>query len=108
MSRLERKQAVTVGEALKEMFRSEHLSATHNTRRIFQAWDEASGAGAYTIRRYFRDGTLYVTMNSSVIGMQLRMQGAWLVEKMNAILAEDPLFIDGENHVGIVKQLKIK
>ena len=108
MSKIVRKQAVTVGEALKEMFRSEHLTDTHNTRRIFQAWDEASGAGEFTIRRYFRDGTLYVTMNSSVIGMQLRMQGTWLVEKMNAILAEDPLFIDGDTHVGIVKDLKIK
>ncbi len=108
MSRINRKQAITVGEAIKEMFRSEHLSATHNTHRIFWAWDEASGAGPFTIRRYFRDGVLYVTMNSSVLASRLSMQKEWLAEKINAILADDPLFIRDDVHVGTVREIKIK
>lgn len=108
MSRIPRKQAITVAEALKEMFRSERLGATLNTRRVFLAWEEASGAGNFTIRRFFRDGVLYVTMSSSVLASQLGMQKAALLEKMNAILADDPLLIHEDEHEQIVKELRIK
>lgn len=90
------------------MFRSSGAAATHNGRRIFTAWDEASGAGAYTIRRYFRDGVLYVTMKSSVLATQLSMQKEALTEKINAILSDDPLFIREDSHTGFVKELRIK
>lgn len=108
MSRIERKQAISIGEALKEMFKRSKASATHNTRRIFLAWDEASGAGAYTIRKYFRNGVLYITLKSSVLATRLGMQKAWLVEKMNIILSSDPLFIKDDADVGLVKELRIK
>ena len=108
MSRIARKNAVTIAEALKEMFRSSAAGATFNTRRIFAAWDQASGAGAYTIRRYFREGVLYITMNSSVLATQLSMQKGFLVEKINAILADDILFIKEDSRVGLVKELRIK
>lgn len=108
MSRIPRKQAITVAEALKEMFRSERLGATLNTRRVFLAWEEASGAGNFTIRKFFRDGVLYVTMSSSVLASQLGMQKAALLEKMNAILAGDPLLIHEDEHEQIVKELRIK
>ncbi len=108
MSRLPRKQAISVAEALREMFRSERLGATLNTRRVFVAWDEASGAGDFTIRKFFRDGVLYVTLSSSVLASQLSMQKAALLEKMNAILAGDPLLIREDEHERIVKELRIK
>ena len=108
MSRIARKQAITVAEALKEMFRSERLGATLNTRRVFLAWEEASGAGDFTIRKYFRDGVLYVTLNSSVLATQLGMQKASLLEKINAILADDPLMIREGELEQTVKELRIK
>jgi len=108
MSRLPRKQAISIGDALLEMFRSSGASATHNTCRIFSAWDEASGAGPYTIRRYFRDGVLYITMKSSVLATQLGMQKGFLTEKINSILQGDELFIKDEGHVGYVKEIRIK
>lgn len=108
MSRLPRKQAISVAEALREMFRSERLGATLNTRRVFVAWEEASGAGDFTIRKFFRDGVLYVTLSSSVLASQLSMQKAALLEKMNAILAGDPLLIREDEHEQIVKELRIK
>lgn len=90
------------------MFRSSGAAATHNGHRIFAAWDEASGAGAYTIRRFFRDGVLYITMKSSVLATQLSMQKEVLTEKINAILSDDPLFIREDSHTGFVKELRIK
>lgn len=108
MSRIARKQAISVAEALKEMFRSERLGATLNTRRVFLAWEEASGAGDFTIRKFFRDGVLYVTLNSSVLASQLGMQKAALLEKINAILADDPLMIREGEFEQTVKELRIK
>ena len=108
MSRLSPKTAVTIGEALKEMFRSSGAGASHNGRRVFAAWDEASGAAAYTIRRFYREGILYITMKSSVLANQLSMQKGWILEKINAILSDDPLFISGDAHAGLVKELRIK
>lgn len=108
MSRLSPKTAVSIGDALKEMFRSSNAGATHNTQRIFAAWDEASGAAPYTVRRSFRDGILYITMKSSVLATQLSMQKNTIMEKINAILADDPLFIKEQSYSGIVKELRIK
>lgn len=108
MTRLPRKQAISIGDALKEMFKTSSASATHNTRRIFAAWDEASGAGDFTLRRFFRDGVLYVSMKSSVMASRLSMQKAYLTEKMNAILEDDPLFIKDDKRVGMIKELRIK
>lgn len=108
MSRLSPKNALPISEVLREMFRSSGAAATHNGRRIFAAWDEASGAGAYTIRRFFRDGVLYITMKSSVLATQLSMQKEALTEKINAILSDDPLFIREDSHTGFVKELRIK
>lgn len=108
MSRLSPKNAVSINDVLKEMFRSSGAAASHNSRRIFSAWDEASGAAAFTIRRYFRDGILYITMKSSVMATQLAMQKGYLLEKINAILADDPLFIREDARVGFVKELRIR
>ena len=108
MSRLSPKNALPISELLREMFRSSGAGAPHNSRRIFSAWDEASGAGAYTIRRFYRDGILYITMKSSVLATQLSMQKSALTEKINAILSDDPLFIREDSHAGFVKELRIK
>lgn len=108
MSRLSPKNALPIADVLREMFRSSGASASHNSRRIFSAWDEASGAAAYTIRRFYRDGILYITMKSSVLATQLSMQKSALTEKINAILSDDPLFIREDSHTGFVKELRIK
>ena len=107
-NRVARKQAQSVGEALREFLGAYHLTAPLNTRRIFEAWDQASGAGKYTVRRFFRDGKLYITLNSSVVRSQLGFQKDALVEKVNAILDGDPLFTKDEPGVGQVRELILK
>lgn len=90
------------------MIASSGLGMSHNTRRIYAAWDEASGASNYTIRRFFRDGKLYITLSSSVIRSQLSVRKAFLLEKINTILSEDALIIDNNTYPKEVKELILK
>lgn len=108
MNRIARKNASQVGDVLKLFFKENHLSASHNSYRIYQAWNDASGAGAYTIKRFFRDGKLYITLSSSVVRMQLSMQKDLLVEKINAILDRDELFIRDDERLSNVRELILR
>lgn len=108
MSRIARKEALPLAQVFKEMMKQSRLGASHNTRRIFLAWNAASGAEEFTIRRFFRDGTLYITLSSSVIRTQLYMQKDYLLRRINELLAEDDLLIESDTLPGEVKELILK
>lgn len=108
MSRVARKTAVSLGEAIREYLRANKLTAGLNTQRVFAAWDAASGAGRYTVRRFFRDGKLYITVDSSVVRSQLSFQREALIEKINALLAQDELFTRDDSRAGFVQELILK
>ena len=105
---IRRKEALTMEEVIEEYIKSAKLASGLNTQRIFAAWDACSGAGSFTLKRYFRSGTLYITLNSSVIRNQLSFQKAELIEKMNATLAGDPLFTSDNRTVGYIRELVLK
>lgn len=106
-SRIARKTAQPLLEVLKEMIADGGAAPKHNSRLIFMAWDQASGAAPYTIERYFRDGKLSITLSSSVLCSQLRMQKDVLLSKVNAIVVKDELYI-GNAGEGPVKELILK
>lgn len=108
MNKITKKEPVTIEEALKMFLKSYKLTKGLNTQRVNAAWDQASGAAKYTIRRYYRDGILFITLNSSVVRSQLGFQKAALIEKMNAILSDDILFSKDEPAVGYIKDLRLK
>ena len=108
MSKVARKTAVPLEDLIHEYLRAGHLTAPLNTRRIFDAWDAASGAARYTVRRFFRDGKLYITVDSSVVRSQLSFQRQELVDKINALLAQDDLFTRDDGRVGFVQELILK
>ena len=108
MSRVARKTAVPLSDLIREYIQASKLTAGLNTQRIFAAWDAASGAGRYTVRRFFRDGKLYITVDSSVVRSQLSFQRDTLIEKINALLAQDELFTQDDARVGCVKELILK
>ena len=108
MSRVSRKSAIPLGELIQEYLKSSRLAGGHNTQRIFAAWDAASGAARYTVRRFFRDGRLYITVDSSVVRSQLSFQRDSLLEKINALLAQDELFTRDGAPEGVVKELILK
>lgn len=92
-NRVTRKEAVSVAQAIKLLLSREHMASAHNSYRISLAWDQASGAAKYTVKRYYREGKLYITVDSSVVRNQLLFQKTALIEKMNHILGNDEMFI---------------
>ena len=106
--RIRRKEAVGMDKLVEQFIKSMRLAAGINTQRIFEAWDVCSGAGEFTLKKFFRGGTLYITLNSSVIRNQLYFQKADLIEKMNLFLAQDELFISDNNTVGYIQELVLK
>ena len=106
--RIHRKQALSMEELVQQYIKSMKLAAGLNTQRIFEAWDACSGAGPFTLKRFFRDGKLYITLNSSVIRNQLYFQKDSLVEKMNTWLSEDKLFTADNRTVNFIRELILK
>ena len=105
---IHRKEAIGMDQVVRQYIQSMKLTAGLNTQRVFAAWDACSGAQAYTLKRFFRGGKLYITLGSSVIRSQLYFQRDVLVEKMNAFLAKDDLFTGEDTTVGYVKELILK
>ena len=105
---LHRKEAVGMDQIVSQYIKSMKLAAGLNTQRVFAAWDACSGAGAFTLKRFFRDGKLYITLNSSMVRSQLGFQRDALVEQINAILREDELFQKDDAGVKYVEELILK
>ena len=106
--RITRKRAMSMEELIPMYIKSMKLSTGLNTPRIFAAWDEASGAAQYTLKRFFRDGKLYITLSSSVVRNHLSFQNAELVERINQILSRDELFVRDDPRVSFVRELILK
>ena len=105
---IRRKEALSMEEVVEEFIKSAKLASGLNTQRVFAAWDECSGAGPFTLKKYFRSGTLYVTLSSSVLRNQLFFQKAALIEKMNAALSGDRLFTSDNRTAGYVRDLVLR
>ena len=105
---IHRKEAIGMDEIVQQYIKSMRLAAGLNTQRIFAAWDACSGAAPFTLKRFFRGGKLYITLNSSVIRNQLYFQRDVLVEKMNAFLSEDELFTADNRTVSFIEDLILK
>lgn len=86
-----RQQAQSMDEVIREYVRSLKIASGFAYRRVFEAWYKASGAERYTSNIYFRDGSLFCTMTSSVARTQLMFQSEALVAAMNRILDSDGL-----------------
>lgn len=106
--RLSRKKALGMDEVVQMYIRSMKISSGLNTQRVFAAWDEVSGAAKYTLKKFYRAGTLYITVSSSVVREQLYYQRDALVSMINARLREDDLFTADDPRVSFVQELKLK
>ena len=108
MSRVARKTAVPLEQVIREYLKAARMTGGLNTQRIYAAWDAVSGAARYTVRRFYRDGKLYITVDSSVVRSQLSFQRDTLLKEINALLAEDSLFTRDDVRVGFVRELILK
>ncbi len=106
--RIHRKEPVGMDKIVSEYIRSMKIASGLNTQRIFAAWDACSGAGPFTLKRYFRGGKLYITLDSSMLRSQLFLQRAELIRKMNAYLSSDELFTADNKTVGFIEELILR
>ena len=95
-------------ELMSQFLKSSGLSKGLNTQRIFAAWDEVSGAARFTVKKFFREGRLYVTLDSSVVRSQLMFQKDILLEKINDALEKDDLFTREGTPDRVVNEIILK
>ena len=76
---------------LQEFIKEERLEDGLQRVRIFGAWDLVVGdAGARaTTNKFFRDGILYCTINSSIIRTQLYYRKEEIALKINKMLNDN-------------------
>ena len=106
--RIHRKEPVGMDKIVSEYIRSMKIASGLNTQRIFAAWDACSGAGPFTLKRFFRGGKLYITLDSSMLRSLLFLQRAELIRKMNAYLSSDELFTADNKTVGFIEELILR
>lgn len=105
---IRRKEPLTMEQVIDEVIRSMKLANGLNEQRVYVAWDEVTGAGPYTLEKRFRNGTLTVSLKSSMVRSHLMMQRDDLVAAMNRWLLADDLFVKEEGKNQYVKQLVLK
>ena len=105
---IHRKDPVSLEEIVRQYIRSMKIAAGLNTQRVYAAWDACSGAGPFTLKRFYRSGKLYITLSSSVLRSQLYFQREDLVQKINAYLSQDELFTEDNRTVSYVQELILK
>ena len=106
--KIKRKNALPLGAAIKEYLQAARLTTGLNTRLIFKAWDDVSGAGPFTLKRYFRSGKLYITLSSSVVLNQLSARKEFLKEMLNDRLSRDELFEQDDKNATWVEEIILK
>lgn len=107
-SRMARKFPIGMDKAVDDFIREMKIAAGLNTRIIFSAWDEISGAAEFTSSRFFRDGTLYIGLKSSVVRNNLYFRSDSIIKAINDRIAADPLFIKDDPSCHAVVKLVLK
>ena len=105
---LKRREPETMDRLIEECIRDMKLQVGLDDVRIFSAWDEVSGASAYTMDRYFRNGTLCCSISSSVVRNRLFFQKKRILEMMNDFLIKDELFVRDEGKTVFVKDIVLR
>ena len=103
--KIERREAEPMEEIMKLFLRKRGLGTRMNAQLISDAWDRVSGASAYTIGRFYRDGVLTVTLSSSVARNQLYYRREELVKALNRELEKESLF---DREKGLVKSIVLR
>lgn len=98
--RLSRREAIGMDALIEAYIRDMKLTYGLNSQRVYAAWDSASGAGHYTIGRFFKNGTLYCNLSSSAVRQQFFFRRQELIRRINEILKDDPLFSKPDNDDG--------
>lgn len=85
---MKRENTQLIKDILQEFIKEEHLEDGLQRVRIFRTWDLVVGeAGTRaTTNKFFRDGILYCTINSSIVRTQLYYRKEDIALQMNKML----------------------
>ncbi len=89
---IERKTPSSLGDLMPMMMKSMRLSSGMNEFLVTKAWDSVTGAAAYTLSKYVKNGVLYCAISSSVIRNQLFYNKEAIVEAINRSVLADPFY----------------
>ena len=103
-----RKEALGMEQLIPMYIRALKLTAALKTPGFVAAWDAVSGVARQTLRKFYRDGKLYVTISSSMLRSHLEFQKPALVQAMSRFLEKDEMFVKDYDKVGFVKELILK
>ena len=87
---MKRENTQLIKSIIEEFIKEEHLEEGLNRARLFKAWDlfvGEIGANA-TTGKYFKDGVLYCTINSSMLRTQMYYRKDDIIAHMNKMLNE--------------------
>ena len=85
---MKRENTQLISEIIKDFIREERLEEGLNRARLFKAWDLVVGeiGAKATTNKYFRDGVLYCTINSSMLRTQMYYRKEDIMAHMNKML----------------------
>lgn len=82
---MERRQSKTIGELLGSWLQKEGLATPLAQHRVLTSWPEISGAGTFTRDIRIYNQTLYVTLTSAAVRVNLSLHKTELVNQLNTI-----------------------
>lgn len=85
---MKRENTQLIKAIIEEFIKEEKLEEGLNRARLFKAWDLVVGeTGARaTTNKFFRDGILYCTINSSILRTQMYYRKEDIIAHMNKML----------------------
>ena len=103
-----RKETLSMEDIVPMYIKAMKLGTGLNIQRVFAAWDEVSGVKDFTLRKFYRDGKLYVTLSSSMVRSHLEFQKDAVLQAVNEFLKKDRLFAKDCEKAGYVKEIILK
>ena len=85
---MKRENTQLIRAVIEEFIKEERLEEGLNRARLFKAWDLVvgeTGANA-TTNKFFKDGVLYCTINSSILRTQMYYRKDDIIAHMNKML----------------------
>ncbi len=85
---MKRENTQLISAIIKEYIKEEHLEEGLERTRLFRVWDLVVGENGAraTTNKYFKDGVLYCTINSSILRTQMYYRNEDIVAQLNKML----------------------
>lgn len=87
---MDKQPTLLLSQVLKDFVRKQGLSGELLRMEIFSAWDDVAGLNIAkaTTNKFFKDGILYCTINSSVIRNSTYYQLDGILRRLNELLPD--------------------